>query len=34
MAKGSIVERGDVSILTNPQSQRLQQFLAVATAMG
>lgn len=34
MAKGSIVERGDVSILTTPQSQRLQQFLAVATAMG
>jgi len=34
MAKGSIVERGDVSILTNPQSQRLQQFLAIESAIG
>jgi len=34
MAKGSIVERGDVSILTNPQSQRLQQFLAIESAIA
>lgn len=34
MAKGSIVERGDVSILTNPQTQRLQQFLAIESAIG
>ncbi|MBM3603147.1 MAG: amino acid ABC transporter ATP-binding protein, partial [Alphaproteobacteria bacterium] len=34
MEKGRIAERGDVSILTRPQSPRLQQFLAMATAMG
>ncbi len=34
MAKGRIAESGDVSILTNPQSPRLQKFLAIETAMG
>lgn len=34
MEKGRIAESGDVSILTNPQSPRLQKFLAIETAMG